>query len=62
MTANAAMTWIVHFTWMSYVVFHHWTDIYIYFLVYDMRELNLGLVLEYVQHGEFCDLLLYFQI
>lgn len=40
MTANAAMTWIVHFTWMSYVVFHHWTDTYIYFLVYDMRELN----------------------
>lgn len=44
------------------VVFHHWTDICIYFLVYDMHELNLGLVLEYVQNCQFCDLLLYFQI
>lgn len=32
---------------MPFVVFHHWTDIYIYCIVYVMCELNLGLVSQY---------------
>lgn len=44
---------------MSYVVIHHWIYIYIY-CIYVMSE--LGLVLEYVQHGQFCNLLLCYHV
>lgn len=48
MSAYTAVTWITGLyisRWMPCVVFHHWTDIYIYCIVYVMCELNLGLVL-----------------